>query len=191
MARKIGSRAAAAALALALGAALPGAAGAAERGGAVFAERADAGSRSFALCGTGLLRWRLLKAYAAALYLEDCAAAADPLADVPKRLEIEYFWSISAERFGKAAEDILARQHPPAELAPLRERLDRMARAYRDVERGDRYALSYAPGAGTTLAWNGEPLVTIPGADFARAYFGIWLGEASADDGLRAQLLGG
>ncbi len=29
------------------------------------------------------------------------------------------------------------------------------------------------------LSFNGEPLVTIEGADFSAAYFGIWLGKES------------
>ena len=62
---------------------------------------------------------------------------------------------------------------------------------YRDVEEGDRYRLTYSPGVGTTVALNGEPLGTIPGADFAADYFGIWLGEEPLDRSFRDQVLGG
>jgi hypothetical protein len=41
------------------------------------------------------------------------------------------------------------------------------------------------------LSLNGESLVTIPGADFAKAYFGIWLGPDALDADLRTALLGG
>ena len=64
-----------------------------------------------------------------------------------------------------------------------------MHAAYRGVEAGDRYALTYRPGAGTELALNGEPLVSVEGADFAAAYFAIWLGPAPADERLKRDLL--
>ncbi len=54
---------------------------------------------------------------------------------------------------------------------------------------GDRYSLTYLPGEGTELAKNGVPLALVPGEDFARAYFGIWLGEDPLDRDLRDQLL--
>jgi Chalcone isomerase-like len=58
-----------------------------------FAERVDAGGTELALSGLGLLRYRVVfKAYVAALYLEPGSDPERVLEDVPKRLEIEYFW---------------------------------------------------------------------------------------------------
>ena len=42
---------------------------------------------------------------------------------------------------------------------------------------------------GTELALNGERLALAPVADFAAAYFAIWLGPQPADEGLRDDLL--
>lgn len=56
---------------------------------------------------------------------------------------------------------------------------------------GDRGTLTYLPGRGTELTLNGRPLALIEGADFARAYFDIWLGPDPIDAGLRDALLGG
>ena len=75
------------------------------------------------------------------------------------------------------------------ELAKLRSRIDLFNAAYRDIKPGDRYALTYQPGKGTELSFNGEPLVTIEGADFAAAYFSIWLGHKPLDDNLKKALL--
>ena len=58
----------------------------------------------------------------------------------------------------------------------LQSRIDNLAALYRDVKPGDRYALTYIPDEGTTLSLNGETLGSIPGDDFARAVFAIWLG---------------
>jgi hypothetical protein len=170
----------------------PLAAGAAEVHGVRFQQNLTVESEtSLDLCAAELLRYkRIFRGYVAALYLEDCALRATPLADVPRRLELSYFWSISGSMFGSAAENVLERSLTPAELAVLRERLEALHAAYRDVEPGDRYALTYVPGTGTELSFNGAPLVTVPGADFARAYFAIWLGEDPLDSGLRDRLLG-
>ena len=51
--------------------------------------------------------------------------------------------------------------------------------------------MTYLPGRGTELALNGTPLAVIEGADFAAAYFGIWLGPNSIDDRLKRDLLKG
>lgn len=140
--------------------------------------------------GAGLFRWKyFVKVYAAAHYVGEEARGVTADADVPRRLEIAYFVGISGKDFGKAADELLADALPPERLAPLRTRLDDLHRAYVDVKAGDRYALTYVPGRGTELALNGAPIALIPGADFARAYFGIWIGQRPIDGGLRDALL--
>jgi hypothetical protein len=166
-------------------------AGAMEAGGAVFGARMLHANHELALRSVGVLTRLFFRAYATALYLPDGVAADRWRDDVAKSLEIEYFLDIGAERFGPAGDAVLARMHDEATLAPLRERIERLNAAYVDVRKGDRYTLTYAPGAGTTLAHNGRPLVTIDGADFAAVYFSIWLGDDPVDARLRDQLLAG
>lgn len=169
-------------------------AGAVEIEGVPFPERiAPAGDSGPALelHGAALFRYRVFfRAYVAALYLPPGVEGEEALSDVPKRLELSYFWAIEGEDFGRAADRLLAQQLTREELALLRPRIDALHRAYRSIEPGHRYALTYTPGIGTELSHNGEPIALIPGADFAEAYFGIWLGEtAPLDAELRAALL--
>ena len=149
------------------------------------------GGERLDLRGAALLRWRgVFKAYAAALYLPPLTPKGDALEDVPKRLEIEYFWSVPAEDLGRAADQLLSERLGEKTLATLRSRLQELHAAYESVEPGDRYALDYRPEVGTELSKNGRPLAVIPGADFAAAYFSMWLGERPIDAGLRDRLLG-
>ena len=142
--------------------------------------------------GVALLRWmKIFKVYVAALYLPQNHPPDEVLADIPKRLEISYLVSIDGPDFGKGAEAILERNVTPNELARLRTRIDQLNAVYRDVKPGDRYALTYTPGSGTELSYNGSPLITIEGADFAAAYFGIWLGENPIDVKMRNRLISG
>lgn len=160
--------------------------------GVAFPTQQVVGGERLELRGAALLRWRsVLKAYVAALYLPPEVASSDALGDVPRRLEIEYFWAIAAEDFGRAADTLLRRSLEPERFAALRERLAELHASYEAVEPGDRYALSYRPGIGTEVARNGRPLAVVPGADFAEAYFGLWLGPDPIDARLRDALLGG
>jgi len=157
-----------------------------------FADSVTIGQSPAPLYNAALLRYlKFIKAYVAALYLPEGVPAEKVLSDVPKRLELNYLVSIKGPDFGKGAEPTLKLNQTPAELAKLRSRIDRINSIYQDVKPGDRYALTYLPGRGTELALNGTPLTVIEGADFAAAYFGIWLGRNSIDDKLKRDLLKG
>lgn len=166
---------------------------AAEIEGVQFAERLTAGKTELHLRGIGLQRYRLLiKGYVAAFYLpEPCGTEAGPavLGDVARRLEIEYFWSISADRFAKATIDGIERNTGSAAFDDLRAPIEHLNALYEDVAPGDRYALTYVPGRGTELARNGRRLGVVQGADFSAALFAIWLGDQPIDGHLREQLL--
>ena len=165
---------------------------AAELEGLHFAERVRVEEHELDLRGLALLRYRIVfRAYVAAFYLPPQTPSDAALSDVPKRLEIEYFWALEGADIARLGEEIVARNVSHADFEKLQERLSRIGAVYRDIQVGDRYALNYAPGVGTELALNGEPLVTIPGADFAKAYFSIWLGPRPLDEALKRSLLGG
>lgn len=157
-----------------------------------FADSTTIGGNPVPLRNAAPLRYlKLIKAYVAALYLPEGIRASDVLSDVPKRLEISYLVAIKGTDFDKGASPVLERNQTPAERAKLKGRLDRINAAYKDVRSGDRYSLTYLPGRGTELALNGTPLIVIEGADFAAAYFGIWLGREPIDDRLKHDLLKG
>lgn len=138
----------------------------------------------------GTLHWMyVIKAYVAALYIDPQVTAEQVLADVAKRLEINYFHAITAQDFAKATDLAIAANSDTAALAGLRARIDALNGLYRDITPGDRYALTYVPGHGTALSLNDQVLGTIPGADFARAVFAIWLGAKPLDTSLKSQLL--
>lgn len=161
---------------------------AAEIEGVTFADEVEVGATTLSLAGVGLLRYRVLfKGYVAALYLAEGTPPSRALDDVPRRLEIEYFWSIPASGFREATERGM--QRTADDPFRFRSQIDRLNALYQDVRPGDRYALTYLPGRGTELALNGEPLGTIEGPEFSSALFAIWLGDDSLDDSLREQLL--
>jgi hypothetical protein len=184
------ARLAAVTLGLALAAPAHGASGAIRIEHATFAATAVAGETPLRLRGAGLLRWGFfVKVYAAALYVAD-EGGFDPHADTARRLEFTYFVGFSADDLRGAADHVLRQNFTSEVLAPLRGRIDALHEAYVNVRSGDRVTITYVPGRGTELTLNGKSLAVVEGADFARAYFAIFLGERPVDEGLRRALLG-
>jgi hypothetical protein len=156
-----------------------------------FEDRLKARDVTLKLQGAGLFYYKVLfKAAAAALYLDDRTRPTDVLSDVAKRLEMEYFWSVKATDLIAASKAILARNIAPQRLAALQPQIDAMHALYQDVASGDRCSLTYLPGVGTWLTRRGKILGTVPGAEFASAYFSIWFGDKPMDAGLKQKLLG-
>ena len=167
----------------------PAAAGQVE--GVAFDRQVLAGNDTLGLRGLGLLRYMVfIKAYVAALYLPEDVSSGKALAAVPKRLEIEYFHAIPAADFAAATTASIERNASLMAFRRLKPQVEALNALYRDVAPGDRYALTYVPGAGTTLSFNGRALGTVPGEEFAAALFGIWLGPKPLDENLKALLLG-
>lgn len=159
--------------------------------GVYFTPRVTASDVPMVLSGVGLKRvWQVVKVSVAALYLGEGVAPATVLSNVPKRLEIEYFHAISARDFVTLTERLLQKNVDVQTLASLKPRVDRLNTLYHDVKPGDRYALTYVPGRGTTLSLNGVDIGTIDGEDFATAIFSMWLGPRPLSDSLKRELLG-
>ncbi len=159
--------------------------------GVRFARTIDAHNQQLRLKGAGLLKVMVfVKAYAGALYLPESAPPEQALDPIAKSLVLEYYHPIASEDFAKATHVKIMDNVDAVEAEQLRPRIDRLAALYRDVRPGDRYALTYVPGEGTRLSLNGEVLGSIPGDDFARAVFSIWLGAKPIDETFRDRLLG-
>ena len=164
---------------------------AAEIEGVVFQDSITVDGQELPVRGTGLFRYLVfIKAYVGVLYMPDDISSERVLADIPKRLELEYFHPIKGEDFGAATNKILAQNLDTETLERLMPRVELHNALYRDVKPGDRYALTYVPGKGTELALNGEVLGTIEGEDYASAIYGMWLGDNPMNKSFRQQLMG-
>lgn len=154
-----------------------------------FEDRVLIGGTEVPLRGTGMLEFLKFDMYSAALYVPENSQGITGVLDAPlKRLELCYHRSIKVEWMNKAAAKIMEK-NPAVDFEAIRKRVEQISAAYQRVEKGDRYALQYESSSGTTLLLNDEPQITIPGEDFARAYFGIWLSEYPANTHLRDALI--
>lgn len=177
-------------LVVAMAVTVPTAGRAAEIEGITFSDSYQAGLVTMPLQGVGLAKFLLtIKVYVGALYLGPGVKPEAVLGDVPKRLELSYFRSLKAGDFGQAANKVLSDNVSQAMIASLTPRIEQMHRLYEDVKPGDRYGLTYLPGVGTELALNGQRKGIVEGADFAAAYFAIWLGPDPINEALKEGLL--
>ena len=142
------------------------------------------------LNGVAVLKWAMLfDVYAGALYLPAGVRGQAWSNDVAKRLELSYFREIEAKGFAEASDKILQDNLLPAEYQTLAKRLQTFYGLFQDVKPGDRYSINYIPEKGTDLRLNEQFLGSVLGADFAAAYFGIWLGAEPISKSFRNILL--
>jgi len=136
---------------------------------------------------------KFIKVYHAALYTEQPASEEEILqGDVSKCLLLEYNVSLKQKDFIKAAETVLTRQFSYEQLEEVRNEIEMLHVAYKDVKDGDEYTLCYDQQENSTaLSHNGMEIVRIVSKPFAEIYFGIWIGkESPLDNKLRDNLLG-
>ena len=163
---------------------------AAEIEGIKFPDDRRVGKTKLVLNNVGLMRYNIvIKAMVAGLYLGEGVEPAQALGDVPKRIEIHYFWSLKGADIVDASDKLLAANVSSDKIQAVRGQIDQMHKLYENIKAGDRYSLTYIPGVGTELALNGESKGIVKGADFAKVYFSIWLGKKPMDVALRDQLV--
>lgn len=163
---------------------------AAEIKGVRFDDQININSVELNLSGVAVLKWAMLfDVYAGAFYLQVDVPGGEWTKDVAKKLELSYFRKIKAQGFAGASDKLLRENLDPTAYQALSDRLATFYRFFRDVKPGDRYSINYIPGSGTELRFNDKAIGSVPGHDFAVAYFGLWLGSNPINKDFRDRLL--
>jgi hypothetical protein len=133
-----------------------------------------------------------VKVYVAGLYLLTPShdAAAIIAAEEPKQVVMHFLYKeVEKDKLTEAWREGFEK-NSAAGLPALKARLDEFCALWPDMKSGERAMITYLPSTGTTLEINGKEASVIPGDDFARALFAVWLGDKPADAGLKAGMLG-
>lgn len=160
--------------------------------GVQFPEAVNVGGQELPLNGAGLRKKFFIKVYAAGLYTAektaDAKAAID--ADAPEAIMMVMIYNgITPKQMKDSWMEGF--EGNTADLAPLKERIDTLTSWFTaDAKKNDVYDIVYEPEKGSSLIINGETKGTIPGLDFKKALFAIWLGDKPADKGLKEGMLG-
>lgn len=159
--------------------------------GVGFGPVKDVRGSKVALKGTGVIRYLgLIKLSIAGFYLPPGVSSDQALTDIPRRLELEYLHAIKKEDFAESTRVWIRKNTSEEAFERLLPQIERFNALYDDVTPGDRYALTYDPIHGTTLALNGQSRGSVEGAEFSAALFSIWIGDKPLSGKLRAGLLG-
>ena len=141
------------------------------------------------LSGQGSYRWFGIKLYDAYLWCEQGAAIQSAPLDSKLILELVYARELTGARIASASIDEMRKLKvgTPTQHAIW---LKQMQEAIPDVREGTRLSGVYLPGHGVRFYHDGQLLKEIADAEFARAFFAIWLDPRTSATRLRNQLLG-
>jgi hypothetical protein len=160
--------------------------------GVDFAESMDLAGQKLTLNGAGLRKKLFVKVYAGGLYLAEPSRdpAAIVAADAPKRVRMVFLRDVTKKQVLDTYREGLEKNSAGPGLPSLVASLEQIAPAIPDLREGAEMFVTYVPGEGTTVAAAGGGKATVAGKEFADAMFRIWLGDAPADEDLKAAMLG-
>lgn len=135
--------------------------------------------------GKASLTWLFLTAYDASLWTDAPVWSMD----TTFALSITYRMSFTREELVERTLEEMQRVSPGLRRAELTGFGASLERAFQNVESGDRLTALMVPGTPVRFFHNGKPMHQIDGADFAEAFFGIWLSPRTAEPAVRRGLL--
>ncbi len=157
-----------------------------------FPDRVNVEGTSLTLNGLGIREATVfnVNVYVAALYVEQRSGnGAQILAsDTKKRLVLRFLRDVDRADIVGAFQEGFQHSGGGGAMAPRVRQLNGWVPAARE---GASWTFTYVPGAGLHAAFGGRERGVVPGADFARAFFGIWIGSHPPNPGLKRGLLGG
>lgn len=172
---------------------LPDRAGAGELNGVTLPDRIQVDSTTLVLNGMGLRQATFLKVnvYVAGLYLETKTSDAEAIlrSSGPKRLVMQFVRTVGRKDLVKAWEEGFEKSAGASHEA-LKERIATLNSYMSDMPKGSVMSFTYLPAKGVMVEVQGATRGTIAGADFAEAFYRIWLGADPPNPGLKEGLLG-
>ena len=161
--------------------------------GVTLPDQTTVSGRTLVLNGLGLREATVLmvNVYVAGLYLE--SKSPDPgvilKADQTKQIVMKFVRSVGKEKLAEAFTEGFDK-NAGDKRASLASGLATLNAALTDVKKEDIITLTYLPGTGVTVTVKGKDVAVIPGDEFQRVLFSIWLGANPPNVSLREGLLG-
>ena len=156
-------------------------------------EKIQVADQSLTLNGAGIRSKFFLNLYVGALYLNEKSTDAEALIAADEAMTIRLYITsslIDGEKMSEATLDGFVKS-TGGNLAPIQKEVESLIGAFRDaVADQDVFDLQYLPGTGVSVIRNGEVKVVVPGLEFKKALFGIWLSDDPVQDDLKEGMLG-
>jgi hypothetical protein len=152
------------------------------------------GEHKLVLNGAGEREKYFLNLYVAGLYLTEPSKQSKTIieADAPMAIRIAITSKlVSQEKFLASLQEGL-KKSTEGNLEPIRAEIKKFRDCFADkIVRGDVIDLVYLPNQGVMVFKAGKRKGIVPGIEFKRALFGIWLRERPVDANLKQALLSG
>lgn len=156
--------------------------------GVTLPDTATVGGQPVVLNGLGLREKYWIDIYVGGLYMPskttDAAQAIN--ADVPKKIVMAFTYSLDKDALAETMNASISK----ADSAEVRAKAPMLAGWMEAVTDGDQVVLEYVPGQGTSVIVKGTKKGTVPGADFMKAVWGIYLGPNPPTSALKSGMLG-
>jgi len=160
-------------------------------GGVSFSSTVEVNGTTLSLNGLGIREATVfnVNVYVAGLYVENRSSSGSSIAgsDETRRLLLRFVRDVDEGDIEDAFEAGFRANGGRGMDSQIRELNGWMA----DMEEGDRLQFTYVPGVGLEVKVRSRVRGVIEGAEFAEAFFSIWLGSEPPNAGLKSGLLGG
>ena len=163
-----------------------------EIGGVTLPDSMEVANTRLLLNGAGLRTKFFFKIYAGGLYLP--APSHDPAAiinaDEPMLVRMHFIYDgVSAEKLRDGWQEGFAVTAPSADKTLQQAMASFIALFNAETRENDIYDISWLPGKGLAIVYNGSLLGTINDLEFKKVLFALWLGKDPVDDDLKEGML--
>ncbi|MBU1168346.1 MAG: chalcone isomerase family protein [Proteobacteria bacterium] len=161
--------------------------------GKAMPDTMKAGDADLLLNGSGVRTKLFMDLYVAGLYVpektKDVVALLKKDDKMAMRLQI-ISKLITSEKMSEATREGFEKS-THGNIAPIQKEIDDMISVFSaEIKQDDVYDMVYVPGTGTNIIKNGVLAKTIPGEEFSKALFGIWIGDNPVQEKLKSGLAG-
>ena len=135
-----------------------------------------------------------MKAYEGSLYLESNSSNAEEIIndDAPMSIRMDVISSLVTPDAMKIALNEGLEKSTGNNTSPIMKEINQLNSSLKsEVGAGDFYEFIYLPNSGTHVLKNAESIDIIPGIDFKKAFFGIFLSKNPIQKSLKKAMLGG
>jgi hypothetical protein len=134
-----------------------------------------------------------MKVYENSLYLKSASSNAEDIMNKDEAMAIRIDVTsslVTVDAMKKALNEGLVKS-TSNNTGPIMKEINQLTSTFNsDVSTGDFYEFIYLPDSGTNVVKNSEYIDTIPGIDFKKAFFGIWISNNPIQKNLKKAMLG-
>jgi outer membrane protein OmpA-like peptidoglycan-associated protein len=167
-----------------------------EYSGVEMPEILRTGDQILVLNGMGERSVFMQQVYVVGLYLtgaeQDWQAVLDADEPMAIKLHVTNAFFASSERVMDALYKGFRNNMPKGDLSPIEDKVEQFNSFFSgEINKHDVFDIKYVPGEGVTVLKNDERQGTVPGADFKKNVFGVWIGETPVQKDMKTAMLAG